>query len=114
MAAVAEGPETVFRVLLRMELNPGAGPDFERTWLEIGDAITDHPANRGQQLLRDTDDEDVYYIISDWIDEPGFRAFETSDAHLGHRTRLHPYRRGGSMSTMISRVWLPARARAAR
>jgi heme-degrading monooxygenase HmoA len=106
MSLMAEGG---FRVLLRMELQPGAGPDFEQTWLEIGNAITDHPANLGQQLMRDSENPDVYYILSDWVDEPGFRAFETSREHLGHRTRLHPFRRAGSMATMTSVAWLPAR-----
>ncbi|MFH9983378.1 hypothetical protein ACH4ND_29995 [Streptomyces sp. NPDC017179] len=34
------------------------------------------------------------------MDEPRFRAFETSDTHLRHRTKLPPLRSGGSMATM--------------
>ncbi|RVX44140.1 heme-degrading monooxygenase HmoA [Nonomuraea polychroma] len=89
-----------FRVMLRMQINPGMGPDFEQTWLKVGDSVTSHPANRGQWLSRSEDEEDIYYIVSDWADEPSFRQFETSDRHVEHRKQLHPYRSGGSMTTM--------------
>jgi heme-degrading monooxygenase HmoA len=88
-----------FRVLLRMQIKPGMEADFERVWLEIGDSVTSHPANLGQWLARG-DEDGVYYIVSDWVDEPKFREFETSDRHLEHRQKLHPYRSGGSMATM--------------
>jgi heme-degrading monooxygenase HmoA len=96
----------VFRVMLRMRIKPGLAEEFERTWVEVGDSVTSHPANLGQWLSRSdekdgADEEaDVYYIVSDWVDEPRFREFETSDRHLEHRRKLHPYRSGGSMTTM--------------
>jgi heme-degrading monooxygenase HmoA len=89
-----------FRVMLRMHIRPGAEEDYERTWLKVGKAITDHPANIGQWLLRSNEEEGVYYIVSDWTDEARFREFERSDAHLEHRKQLHPYRTGGAMWTM--------------
>jgi heme-degrading monooxygenase HmoA len=89
-----------FRVLLRMQIKPGLEQDFESTWLDIGGVITGHPANRGQWLLRSAEEPGVFYIVSDWADEPRFREFEHSAAHLQHRQRLHPYRDGGSMVTM--------------
>ncbi|MET9713660.1 antibiotic biosynthesis monooxygenase family protein [Nocardiopsis alba] len=89
-----------FRVLLRAEIHPGMEADFERTWLDVGDAIIGHPHNRGQWLLRSEDEDHVYYIISDWVDEERFREFEHSEAHVGHRTKLHPFRARGSMTTM--------------
>jgi heme-degrading monooxygenase HmoA len=92
--------DTVFRVMLRMQIKPGLGGDFERVWREVGDSVTSHPANLGQWLSRSIDEDDVYYIVSDWVDEPLFREFETSDRHLEHRQKLHPYRSGGSMTTM--------------
>jgi len=92
--------EPVFRVMLRMQIKPGMEADFERVWLEVGDSVTGHPANLGQWLSRELESEGVYYIISDWVDEPRFREFETSDRHLEHRKKLHPYRSGGSMTTM--------------
>jgi heme-degrading monooxygenase HmoA len=92
--------DSVFRVLLRMHIHPGMEQEFERTWYEVGKAVTDHPANLGQWLSRSEEEENVYYIMSDWVDEPRFREFEHSDRHLEHRTKLHPYRSGGSMTTM--------------
>lgn len=92
--------EASFRVMLRMQINPGMEADFEALWLQIGDGVTSHPANRGQWLSRSDTEDGVYYIVSDWVDEPKFREFETSKRHLAHRRHLHPFRSGGSMTTM--------------
>ncbi|MDG4820753.1 antibiotic biosynthesis monooxygenase [Asanoa sp. WMMD1127] len=89
-----------FRVLLRMNIHPGMEREFEETWHRVGAVITGHPANLGQWLSRSQDEEGVYYVMSDWVDEARFREFEHSDEHLQHRTRLHPYRSSGSMVTM--------------
>ncbi|WP_173142207.1 antibiotic biosynthesis monooxygenase family protein [Kibdelosporangium persicum] len=102
-------PEGVFRVMLRMDIKPGMENEFERVWREIGDSVTSHPANLGQWLARG-DEAGVYYIVSDWVDEPRFREFETSDRHLNHRKKLHPYRSGGSMTTMRVVTYLPGDA----
>ncbi len=59
-----------FRVMLRFEIKPGMTAGFEQTWLEVGKVITDHPANLGQWLMRSADEENVYHVMSDWIDEP--------------------------------------------
>lgn len=89
-----------FRVMLRFDINPGMEAGFEQTWLAIGSVITGHPANLGQWLLRSTEEPSTYYVISDWVDEPRFREFEHSDAHVEHRRKLHPYRHGGAMYLM--------------
>ncbi|WP_240135290.1 NAD(P)-binding domain-containing protein [Streptomyces sp. MUM 178J] len=97
---MAETP--LFRVILRMEIQPGTQDDFERTWWEVGSAIARQPANRGQTLTRATESEGgapVYYVVTDWTDEEAFRAFELSEAHVGHRRRLGRYRTGGEMTT---------------
>jgi len=86
--------------MLRMQIKPGMEAAFEQTWASVGGAITGHDANLGQWLSRSDDEDGVYYIISDWVDEPRFRAFELSQAHVEHRTKLHPFRDGGSMMTM--------------
>lgn len=92
--------EGAFRVLLRMEIRAGLEREFEETWCKIGNGITDDPANLGQWLSRSAEEDGVYYIISDWVDERRFRQFERSERHLAHRTKLHPYRARGSMTTM--------------
>jgi heme-degrading monooxygenase HmoA len=90
----------VFRVMLRMHIHPGMERDFEETWHRVGKAIVDQPANLGQWLSKSAEEENIYYVVSDWVDEPRFREFETSEEHLEHRTKLHPYRSAGSMTTM--------------
>jgi heme-degrading monooxygenase HmoA len=92
--------QAVFRVMLRMQIVPGKEEEFEKVWYSIGDVVHGHPANRGQWLLRSTEEEGVYYIMSDWADEPRFREFERSEQHLRHREKLHPYRLHGSMASM--------------
>jgi aromatase len=89
----------VFRVLLRAEIAEGKEKEFEETWREIGEVITGQPANLGQWLMRSHDEPGVYYIISDWTDEERFRAFERSEEHVGHRSKLRPFRTKGSMVT---------------
>ena len=96
-----------FRILLRMNVKPGMEEAFEKTWSAVGDSVTSHPANLGQWLCRSDEESGVYYIISDWVDEPEFREFETSDRHLEHRQKLHPFRSGGSMGTMKVVAALP-------
>lgn len=85
------------RVILRMEVHPETAGDFEATWREIGETIAAEPANLGQTLVRDTEEDGVYYVLTDWESEPAFRAFELSERHVGNRRRLSPYRKSGSM-----------------
>src|SRR6266404_1188395 len=99
-------PAGAFRVMLRMQIKPGMGAEFEQVWREIGDFVSSHPANLGQWLSR-SEEPGVYYIVSDWIDEPQFRQFEKSERHLEHRRKLHPYRSGGQMTTMGVVAYLP-------
>ncbi|KUO20118.1 antibiotic biosynthesis monooxygenase family protein [Streptomyces dysideae] len=89
-----------FRVLLRMEIEPGREADFEKAWLAGTDAVTGHPANLGQSLAREQGPGSTYVIVSDWVDEPRFREFEESPAHLEHRATLHPFRKGGTFHVM--------------
>lgn len=95
-----EDRQDYFRVMLRMNIHPGMEREFEQTWHRIGSMIVQHPANLGHWLSRSTEEESVYYVVSDWVDEPRFREFEHSEEHIEHRTKLHPYRSGGSMTTM--------------
>ncbi|MCG5218861.1 antibiotic biosynthesis monooxygenase [Streptosporangium soli] len=89
--------EPVFRVVLRMTVRHGAGPEFERAWLAVARGIAAHPANRGQWLMLSAD---AYYVFTDWVDRDSFHAFETSQEHVRNRALLEPYRTGASMITM--------------
>ncbi|MGC4994530.1 antibiotic biosynthesis monooxygenase family protein [Nocardia salmonicida] len=102
--------ELRFRVMLTMQIKSGMEEEFERTWLQIGDGVTSHPASLGQWLSRSCDEGGIYYIVSDWLDEPSFREFETSKRHLLHRQQLHPFRSGGTMTTAHVVAHLPAAA----
>lgn len=96
-----------FRIILRAELAEGVQAEFEKAWLEIGGVITDSEANLGQWLYRSAEEDNVYYIVSDWVDEPSFREFEHSEAHVEHRQKLQPYRVAGSMQVMNQVAALP-------
>jgi heme-degrading monooxygenase HmoA len=89
-----------FRVLLQMRIHPGQAAAFEAEWRSGTAAVTGHPANLGQWLARSSSEEDTYYIVSDWVDETGFRAFEDSGAHVRHRERLHAFRSSATFATM--------------
>jgi heme-degrading monooxygenase HmoA len=89
-----------FRVLLKVRVVPGLEAEFEREWLAGDEVVAGHPANRGHWLARSDQEENTYYVISDWSDEPSFREFERSDTHVEHRQRMFPYRVGGEMATM--------------
>jgi hypothetical protein len=69
--------------------------------------VTRHRANLGQWLARSDEEQGVYYIASDWVDEPQFRQFEHSEAHRRHRAMLHPLRTGGSMTTAHIVAFMP-------
>src|SRR5262245_672336 len=83
-----------------MHIHTGMEDGFERTWRSVAAAVTSHPANLGHWLMRSGDEDGVYYIGSDWVDEPRFREFEGSAEHIAHRQQLHPYRASGSIATM--------------
>jgi heme-degrading monooxygenase HmoA len=104
---------TTFRVMLRMVTRPDHEQDFERAWSDGAPVITGQPANLGQWLSRSAEEPGVYWIVSDWVDEASFRAYERSPEHLAHRARLHPYRASGSMTTMHVLADLPGAARSA-
>ncbi|MGI5351671.1 NAD(P)-binding domain-containing protein [Streptomyces sp. CA-250714] len=86
-----------FRVMLRMEIHPNKRQEFENTWRHVATGIAREPANRGQTLVRSVEDENVYYVLTDWADESSFRTFELSEAHVENRRRLQPFRTGGEM-----------------
>lgn len=101
---------TAFRVLLTMRIKEGLSAEFERTWRDVAGLIAANPGNLGQWLARDTEHDDVYWVLSDWLDEDSFREFEHSEDHVRHREKLAPYRRGGSMETMRVVAALPGPA----
>ena len=100
--------DATFRVMLQLQIIPGQEADFEKAWHKVGAGIAGQPANRGQWLLKSNDEPGVYYIMSDWVNEPLFREFERSQEHVTHRRKLHPFRSGGWMATMSVVCHLPS------
>jgi heme-degrading monooxygenase HmoA len=109
--AAATTTATAFRVLLRMRCHPGRGADFEQAWQEGAALIAAQDANHGQWLARSTEDPATFYVVSDWTDEPAFRAYEHSAVHQEHLARLRPFRADGEMTTMDLVHSVPAEAR---
>jgi aromatase len=95
----AHAERQVFRVMLRMSIAPGKERDFERAWREIAESVTRYETNVGQWLMRGNDEADIYYVISDWVDEGSFHEFERSEVHLAHRRVLDPLRTSSTMVT---------------
>ncbi len=97
--------DTALRVLLQIDIKPGNEQDFEVLWRRHANFISQHSDNLGQWLLRrtdsdtesDTDSGSGYVVLTDWTDEPAFRAFEQSDEQQEYLKRLWPMRAGGSM-----------------
>ncbi|MFJ8107272.1 antibiotic biosynthesis monooxygenase family protein [Streptomyces sp. NPDC096132] len=89
-----------FRVLLTVRVKPGMGADFEKVWAEGSAEVTAQPANLGHTLAHSAQEDDVYYVVSDWTDRDAFFTFESSPGHVRHREKLHPYRESGSLAMM--------------
>ncbi|MEV5985404.1 antibiotic biosynthesis monooxygenase family protein [Streptomyces sp. NPDC052051] len=85
------------RVFLRIEIAEGREAEFEELWLEHARTVRRFPHNHGQQLLRQTDQPGVYTVLTDWTDEPSFRAFEQSPEQQAYLKRLWPMRTVGEM-----------------
>lgn len=62
--------------MLRMQVRPGCGMEFEQAWEKVADAASRWPGNLRQALLRAGADD--YIVTSDWVSPEAFRAFERS------------------------------------
>ncbi|MDX3377992.1 antibiotic biosynthesis monooxygenase [Streptomyces sp. ME02-6991-2A] len=92
------GPATAgLRVLLRIRIAPGREAEFERLWLAHSATVRAFPDNHGQQLLRLTGEPGAFTVLTDWTDEPSFRAFEQSPEQQAYLLKLWPMRVGGEM-----------------
>ncbi|MFJ3904260.1 putative quinol monooxygenase [Streptomyces sp. NPDC090025] len=92
-AAAAAG----LRVLLQIRIKDGQEAAFEELWLGHAETVRTFPDNHGQQLLRLTGEPGAFTVLTDWTDEPSFRAFEQSPEQQAYLQRLWPMRAGGEM-----------------
>lgn len=88
------------RVLLEIRIAPGREAEFEELWRGHAEHVRRLPDNHGQHLYRLTGTDGCYTVLTDWTDEPSFRAFERSDAQQAYLRRLWPMREGGAMSLL--------------
>ncbi|MBO7939106.1 antibiotic biosynthesis monooxygenase [Streptomyces sp. S9] len=88
------------RVLLEIRIAPGRESEFEELWRRHAEEVRLLPDNHGQRLYRQAGLDGCYTVLTDWTDEPSFRAFERSDAQQAYLRRLWPMREGGSMSLL--------------
>ena len=85
------------RVLLRIRIVPGREAEFEQLWRTPARTV---PDNHGQQLLRLSGESGHYTVLTDWTDEPSFRAFERSPEQQAYLQRLWPMRADGEMQLL--------------
>ncbi|MGW4200408.1 putative quinol monooxygenase [Streptomyces sp. NPDC004726] len=85
------------RVLLRIEITAGREAEFEELWRDHARTVRAFPDNHGQQLLRQAGEPGHYTVLTDWTDEPSFRAFEQSPEQQAYLRRLWPMRSSGEM-----------------
>ncbi|RCG25316.1 antibiotic biosynthesis monooxygenase [Streptomyces reniochalinae] len=87
-------------MLLRIRISPGHEAEFEKLWAEHAETVRGFPDNHGQQLLRTRGRPGDYTVLTDWTDEPSFRAFEHSPQQQAYLTRLWAIRAGGEMQLL--------------
>ncbi|WP_368733307.1 antibiotic biosynthesis monooxygenase [Streptomyces alkaliphilus] len=85
------------RVLLRIDVVEGREAEFEELWRTHAKHVHTLPDNHGQQLLRSRGERGRYVVLTDWTDEPTFRAFERSEEQQAYLRRLWPLRADGEM-----------------
>lgn len=88
------------RVLLRIRIAPGHEAEFEELWRTHAETVRRFPDNHGQQLLRRSGESGHYTVLTDWTDEPSFRAFERSAEQQAYLQRLWPLRADGEMQLL--------------
>ncbi|MFI7121223.1 antibiotic biosynthesis monooxygenase family protein [Amycolatopsis sp. NPDC049868] len=82
-----------FRAVIELRMDP---PDVERflvLWPEMAAEVATATGVLDQWLF--ASDGAGLTIMSDWVDEAAFRAFEASAVHAAHRARIGPIRTGG-------------------
>ncbi|MGP3922409.1 MULTISPECIES: antibiotic biosynthesis monooxygenase family protein [unclassified Streptomyces] len=88
------------RVLLRIRIAEGHETEFEELWRAHAETVRRFPDNHGQQLLRLAGETGSYTVLTDWTDEPSFRAFEQSAEQQAYLQRLWKIRAGGEMQLL--------------
>ncbi|CAI4166197.1 antibiotic biosynthesis monooxygenase family protein [Streptomyces albidoflavus] len=88
------------RVLLRIRVAEGQEERFEELWRAHAETVRSFTDNHGQQLLRTRGERGSYTVLTDWTDEPSFRAFERSPEQQAYLRELWAIRSGGEMQLL--------------
>ncbi|MFI8089633.1 antibiotic biosynthesis monooxygenase family protein [Streptomyces sp. NPDC086080] len=88
------------RVLLRIRIVEGHETEFEELWRAHAETVRGFADNHGQHLLRAPGEHGSYTVLTDWTDEPSFRAFERSPEQQAYLRRLWAIRAGGDMQLL--------------
>jgi quinol monooxygenase YgiN len=90
--------ERRFRMQIRMKVRTGRDGEFEDGWLALASAAQAHPANVDQWLARSSQEPGVYFVVSDWTDEEGYRDFLSSPGFRRTIVVLRPFLADDTMS----------------
>ena len=62
----------------------GAGEELETRFAARAGTVDDAAGFEGFQLLRPTEGEDRYFVVTQWADEESFAAWRDGDARAAH------------------------------
>lgn len=98
------------RTVLSMMVRAGCEPHFEQVWAAAAQAISQHPGNINQVLVRDASEHRRYLIFSDWADEESLRAFESSPTRRALSSALDELRESAEKTVCEVLTTIPARS----
>ena len=67
-----------------IEVPEGAGPELEKRFAQRAVTVENQPGFRGFQLLRPTQGENRYFVVTQWESEDAFAAWRDGDARAAH------------------------------
>lgn len=102
------------RTVLSMLVRAGCEPHFEQMWAAAAQAISQHPGNINQVLVRDASEHRRYLIFSDWTDEDALRAFEASPTRRLLSTALAELRESAEKTVCEVLTTVPAKSEGKR
>ena len=71
-----------------------ARTEFERRFIARQGVVDESPGFEGFQLLRPTEGEERYFVVTRWADEESFTAWRDGDARAAHRGDREPVATG--------------------
>jgi heme-degrading monooxygenase HmoA len=85
------------RATLTMKVQEGREADFEAAWRAVAEQTRSAPGNISQTLLRASDAERTFIIVSDWESREHFGQFERSPEQDDLTAPIRALRESASM-----------------